>query len=55
MTEDEKIEEQLIDLLWSYMKRDPDHRDRVQTGYGTKTKTGLVACVRRIIDGEGAA
>ncbi len=53
MTREEKIEEQLIDLLWAYMKRDPQNKDRVQTGYGTKTKDGLVASVRRIVDEEG--
>ncbi len=46
----------LLDLLWGYMRRDlnPEHRkDRVQTGWGTKTKQGLIACIKRIVlDGE---
>lgn len=43
-----KIEE----LLWDNLKRDPEHRDRRQTGWGTKTLTGLVACLDRIYDKE---
>ena len=39
----------VIELLWDYMKRDPEHRDRVQTGWGTKTREGLVACVQRAV------
>jgi hypothetical protein len=37
----------IIALLWDYLKRDPEHKDRRQTGWGTKTKAGLVASVRR--------
>lgn len=39
----------LIDLLWDFMKRDPEHNDRVRTGWGTKTKVGLCASIQRII------
>lgn len=39
----------IIDLLWSSMKRDREHKDRVQTGVGTKTKIGLAATVRRVV------
>jgi hypothetical protein len=49
MTEREK---QLVELLWNYMKRDPEHKDRVQTGWGTKTQVGLIACVKRIVEGR---
>lgn len=49
-----RIEEQLIDLLWNHLKRDPEHKDRRRTGYGTKTMGGLAACIRRIVAGEGA-
>lgn len=45
-------ENQLVELLWNYMKRDPEHKDRVRTGWGTKTKIGLVACISRIVEGE---
>lgn len=43
----ESIEDQLVDLLWSYMKKDPEHKDRVQTGWGTKTQIGLGLTVKR--------
>ena len=44
-----KIDEQkVIDLLWDSLKRDPEHKDRRVTGWGTKTKQGLVACIERI-------
>jgi hypothetical protein len=42
-------EQALIDLLWDYLKKDPEHKDRRQTGFGTKTKIGLVASINRII------
>ena len=38
-------EQALIDLLWDYLKKDPEHKDRRQTGFGTKTKIGLVASI----------
>lgn len=47
MTETQKTE--LLTLLWDSMKRDPEHKDRVRTGWGTKTQTGLLACVERIM------
>lgn len=40
----------LIELLWNYMRKDREHKDRVHTGWGTKTKTGLVACIARIVE-----
>ena len=45
-------ESQILELLWDSMKRDPEHKDRVRTGWGTKTKTGLVACIERIMREE---
>lgn len=44
-----KQEKAIIDLLWSSMKRDREHSDRVQTGWGTKSKAGLVVCIERIM------
>jgi hypothetical protein len=38
----------LVDLLWDYMKRDPEHKDRVKTAYGTKTQYGLARCIEAI-------
>ncbi len=42
----------VIALLWDSLKRDPEHPDRRKTGWGTKTKIGLVACIERIAKGE---
>ena len=41
-------EEKILELLWDSLKRDPEHKDRRQTGWGTKTKQGLCACIYRI-------
>ncbi len=43
-------EQEIVDLLWDYLKRDPEHKDRRKTGYGTKTKVGLVNTIAWIID-----
>jgi hypothetical protein len=43
-----KREQALIDLLWDYLKKDPEHKDRRQTGIGTKTKRGVVASIDHI-------
>lgn len=40
--------EMVVDLLWGALKRDSEHKDRRQTGWGTKTQEGLAACIRRI-------
>lgn len=45
MTEDEAV-----DVFWHCLKRDPEHEDRRQTAWGTKTRKGLVAVLRRIGD-----
>ncbi len=42
------MERATVDLLWDYLKRDPEHKDRRQTGWGTKTQSGLTACIARI-------
>ena len=47
MTNEQKNE--LVTLLWNYMKRDTEHRDRVQPGWGTKTQEGLAACIERVL------
>lgn len=49
MTITEQQTAKLMELLWEYMKRDREHSDRVQTGWGTKTQAGLVACIERIM------
>ncbi len=44
----EKQQAAVIDLLWDYLKRDKEHADRVVTGWGTKTKLGLILSIERI-------
>jgi hypothetical protein len=44
-----KQQQAIVDLLWDYLKRDPEHKDRRQTGFGTKTKLGLALSVERIV------
>jgi len=39
---------EILSLLWDYMKKDPGF-DRVQTGYGAKTQTGLLASLEGIV------
>ena len=50
MSENQK--QLLFELLWDSLKKDPEHKDRRQTGWGTKTKIGLVACIDRIVGEE---
>jgi len=38
----------LIDLLWDHLKKDPTNSERVQTGWGNKTKEGLVECIKSL-------
>lgn len=40
--------EDIVSFLWENMKKDKDHKDRVVTGWGTKTKVGLYLSLRRI-------
>ena len=51
MTEQQKAE--IKDLLWDYLKRDSEHKDRRRTGWGTKTLDGLCACIQRIAEDRG--
>lgn len=42
-------DQEILDLLWPNLRADREHpRNRVQTGFGTKTKEGLCASVRRV-------
>ena len=50
---DEQKAQKIVELLWDSLKRDPEHKDRRQTGWGTKTQVGLVACLDSIYRGEG--
>lgn len=48
----DKQQAALLELLWESMKRDPEHKDRVRTGWGTKTQTGLLASIQSIMEDE---
>ena len=39
---------ELLNLLWDSLKRQPGRPDVRVTSWGTKTKRGLLACVERI-------
>jgi hypothetical protein len=41
-----KEAEAIADLLWDYLKRDPEHKDRRRIGDGTKTKLGLLRTIK---------
>ena len=43
-----------LELLWDHLPKDREHKDRRQTGWGTKTKIGLIACLERVST-EGAS
>ena len=44
----EKQKQAIMELLWEHLPIDREHRDRRITGWGTKTQTGLIACIERI-------
>lgn len=45
-------EERLIEMLWDYLKKDPENKDRRRTAWGPKTKVGLVNSVAWAMDKE---
>jgi hypothetical protein len=36
-------------LLWDYLRKDSEHKNRRQTGVGTKTKLGLLRTIKHTI------
>ena len=50
----QRTEAEIMELLWESLKRVPGHPDRRQTGWGTKTKQGMIACITRIISEKTA-
>ncbi len=52
MTMIEEGRKALITLLWDHLEPDPDYAGRRRTGWGTKTKTGLIACIDRITSAD---
>ena len=45
----ETKQSELLQLLWEYMRKDREHPGRVHTGYGTKTKEGLLRSINTIM------
>lgn len=43
-------EEEVIELVWRHMPKDPEHDDRVLTDVGSKTKLGLVRVIRTLLE-----
>ncbi len=41
-------ENTIIELLWDSLRRDPTAKNRVMTGWGTKTKTDLTRTILRV-------
>ena len=39
---------EIANVFWGSLKRDPEHKDRRQTEWGTKTKEGLAAVIKRL-------
>ena len=39
---------EVADVFWDHLKPDPNHHDRVQTAWGSKTKLGLALTIRRL-------
>ncbi len=47
----EKQIEAMVAPLWDFLKKDPGHKDRRQTAWGTKTKLGLALTIKRLAAG----
>ena len=45
--------EEVADVFWYHLKRDPDHKDRRMTAWGSKTKIGLAETIKRLGKGLG--
>jgi len=39
-----------ISFIWDFLPKCPEHKDRRQTAWGTKSKEGLANCIRRLAD-----
>ncbi len=44
-----KQQQAIVDLLWPYLKKDPDHPDRVDLPGGSKSKLGFAETVIRVV------
>ena len=45
---DRMSDEEIVSVFWDFLKKDPEHKDRRQTAWGTKTKQGLAATIKRL-------
>lgn len=45
-----KLTAAIAELLWDYLKKDPEHKDRRWIAGGTKTKLGLRKSIERVIE-----
>lgn len=45
-------EKELVRLLWDYLPKDKEHKDRRKTAWGTKTQVGLCNIIAFIMDAE---
>jgi len=48
MTAKAFTDDEIAEVFWDCLKRDPDHKDRRMTTWGSKTRQGLAATVRRL-------
>ena len=39
-----------VSFIWDHLPKCPEHEDRRQTAWGTKTKEGLSACMKRLVN-----
>ena len=49
MTTEPEPKSRILDMLWEHLPKDREHKDRRQTGWGTKTKKGLIGSLTRIV------
>jgi len=40
--------DEVAEVFWDFLKRDPETPERRQTAWGTKTKLGLALTIRRL-------
>ena len=48
MSNEKFTDEQIADVFWHLLRKDPLNKDRRMTAWGSKTKTGLAATIQRL-------
>jgi len=48
MKNDKFTDDQIADVFWKNLKKDPEHNNRRKTAWGTKTRVGLVQTIKRL-------